>query len=99
MHNRRFLELAAEEMRTQILAMPKRFTSLDYYTAFAKSYPKQYEGFVRIYTDRGRDRPHAIQTVHSQLMHTINSCFHHLARKVRTIQNPKGGDMSDWVRE
>jgi hypothetical protein len=42
--------------------------------------------------------PHAIQIVNSQLMHTVNDRFHHLARKIRTIVNPKGGDMSEWTK-
>jgi hypothetical protein len=50
-----------------------------------------------MYQDRN-DRPHAIQIVHSQLMHTVNDRFARLTQKVRTIPNPKGGDMSEWRR-
>jgi hypothetical protein len=28
----------------------------------------------------------------------VNDRFHHLVRKVRTVANPKGGDMSEWTR-
>jgi hypothetical protein len=31
-------------------------------------------------------------------MHTVNDRFHDLTPKVRTIRNPKGGEMSEWTR-
>jgi hypothetical protein len=98
MYNRQFLLLAQNEIEAQILAMPRDYTSFDYYTNFASNHGARYEEFVRIYTARNHDRPHAIQIVNSQLMLTVNNCFHHLTHKVRTVANPKGGDMSAWVR-
>jgi hypothetical protein len=98
MYNRRMLNLAANEIETQIRAMQPNFTSLDYYRGFEQNYSAHYEDFVRHYLGRGKDRPHAIQIVHSQLMHTVNDRFHQLTRKVQTIPNPKGGDMSAWER-
>ena len=98
MYNKRFLDLAAVEIEAQVLLMPRSYTSFDYYTNFERNYRGLYEQFVRIYTDRQHDRAHAIKIVHSQLMHTINHCFQHFTRKVRTVHNPKGGDMSEWAR-
>jgi hypothetical protein len=98
MYNQRMLDLAADEIRNQITAMSRDYTSLDFCTAFKRTYSAYYEEFIRFYTARGHSRPHAIQVVHSQLMHTVNSRFYHLTRKVRTIPNPKGGEMSAWVR-
>jgi hypothetical protein len=71
--------------------MPEHYVSLDFCNSFETNYPHLLEDFIRIYTDRRHDRPHAIQIVHSQLMHTVNDRFHHLTRKVRTIPNPKKG--------
>jgi hypothetical protein len=100
MYNRQFMEVGRDEIAAQIREMPATFTSLDFYTRFQSNYPQVYEDFVRIYTSRdtGLDRPHAIQIVHTQLMHTVNDRFHNLARKVRTVPNPKGGEMSEWTR-
>jgi len=98
MYNRRMLNLAADEIETQIRAMARNYTSLDYCAGFERTYSAHYEDFVRYYMRRGKDRAHAIQIVHSQLMHTVNDRFHQLTRKVQTIPNPKGGDMSAWER-
>lgn len=98
MYNRRFLELAGTEIEAQIQAMPVTYTSDTFCAGFAERFPEKREGFVALYTARSHDRPHAIQIVHSQLMHTVNSRFTHLTQKVRTVANPKGGDMSEWVR-
>jgi hypothetical protein len=98
MYNRRFLELAEAEIEAQIQEMPAKYTSDTFCEAFADHFPETWERFVALYTARSHDRPHAIQIVHSQLMHTVNSRFTHLTRKVRTVPNPKGGDMSEWVR-
>jgi hypothetical protein len=98
MYNRQFLQLGKNEIEEQILAMPRTYTSFDYYTAFERNHGQQYQQFIRIYMARNHDEPHAIQIVNSQLMHTVNDRFHHLTRKVSTVPNPKGGDMSEWVR-
>jgi len=90
MYNQQILDLARGEIEQQIQSMPAQFTSFDFYTAFAANHS-------RIYTQR-HDRPHAIQILHSQLMHTVNDRFSHLVRKTHTIANPKGGDMSAWVK-
>lgn len=98
MYNEQFLIIASTEIEAQIRAMPAHFTSDEFYEHFAQNHSAKYEELVRLYTTRNHDRPHAIQIVNSQLMHTVNDRFHHLARKVRTIANPKGGDMSEWTR-
>jgi hypothetical protein len=98
MYNQQMLDLAGDDIENQIAAMPLNYTSLDFCDAFAANYPTQYEEFIRLFTARGHDRPHAIQLAHTQLMHTVNDRFQHLTRKVQTISNPKGGDMSAWVR-
>ena len=98
MYNRRFLELGEAEIEAQIRRMPRHYVSLDFCTAFETNYPQLREDFIRIYTNRNHDLPHAIQIVHSQLMHTVNDRFRHLTYKVGTIPNPKGGEMSEWVR-
>lgn len=98
MYNQQMLDLAAAEIETQIRAMPRNYTSLDFCTEFKKNYPQRYDEFVRLFTAKGHDEPHAIQLAHSQLMHTVNDRFQHLTRKVQTIPNPKGGDMSAWER-
>ena len=102
MYNRRMLERAHKEIEAQIRRMPrvKNCTSLDFYTGFQENHSTLYEEFIRMYMDRDStvDRPHAEQVVHAQLMHTVNHCFHHLIRKVRTIPNPKGGNQSEWIR-
>jgi hypothetical protein len=98
MYNRQFLDLGSDEIEAQIGSMPEHYVSRDFCNGFETNYPQLREDFIRIYTDRRHDRPHAIQIVHSQLMHTVNDRFHHLTRKVRTVPNPKGGDMSEWVR-
>src|SRR5260370_38674205 len=99
MYNRQFLQLGKDDIEEQILAMPRTYTSLDYYTDFELNHGQRYEQFVRIYTARNHDRPHAKQIVNSQLMHTVNYCFQNLTHKIRTVQNPKAGDMSEWVRD
>jgi hypothetical protein len=100
MKNRQFLELAQDEIEAQIRQMPETYTSRDFYKGFEANYPQLYEDFIHIYMDRNGtlDRPHAVQIVHTQLMHTVNDRFHHLTRKARTIRNPKGGKMSEWAR-
>jgi hypothetical protein len=98
MHNRKFLELGRDEIEAQIRTMPRHYVSIDFCIGFESNYPQLRENFIHIYTNRGHDRPHAIQIVHAQLMHTVNDRFHHLTGKVRTVPNPKGGEMSEWVR-
>jgi hypothetical protein len=98
MYNRKFLEDGHDEIEAQILAMPGNYVSLDFCTGFEENHPQLRENFIRFYMSRGHSRPHAIQIVHSQLMHTVNDRFHHLTRKIRTVPNPRGGDMSEWVR-
>jgi len=98
MYNGQFLELGGEKIEQQILAMPESFNSMDFYSQFEQNYPKLYDQFILMYMSKGHDRPHAVQIVHTQLMHTVNDRYHHLARKVRTIPNPKGGQMSEWSR-
>ena len=78
--------------------MPQTFTSSDFCEVFQENHSRQYEAFLEIYARRHHDRAHAVQIVHSQLMHTVNDRFSHLARKVRTLPNPKGGAMSEWRR-
>jgi hypothetical protein len=97
MYNKQFLALAANQIEAQIRLMPRNYTSRDFYTAFERNHPKPYRAMICSYAGR-HDLPHATQIAHTQLMHTVNHCFHHLTRKVRTIPNPKGGDMSEWVR-
>ncbi len=98
MYNRQFMKIAQNQIETQILAMPVDYTSFDFYTSFEQNHPREYEQFLRLYTVRGHDRDHAVQIVNSQLMHTVHDRFPHLTQKVETIPNPKGGDMSRWVR-
>lgn len=98
MFNQRFLDLGRDEIDTQILAMPRGFASDAFCAAFESNHPQLYEDFLRIYLARGHSRPHAIQIVNAQLMHRVNDRFSDKARKVRTVPNPKGGDMSEWVR-
>ena len=98
MYNRRFLDLADAEIAAQIRSMPPSFTSERFCQGFAERFPEKWERFVSLYTARSHDRPHAIQIVHAQLMHTVQSRFAHLTRKTRTVPNRKGGDMSEWVR-
>jgi hypothetical protein len=98
MYNEQFLTIASTEIEAQIRTMPAHFTSNEFYERFARNYSAKYEELILLYMARNHDRPHAIQIVNSQLMHTVNDRFHHLARKVRTIANPKGGDMSEWTR-
>lgn len=98
MYNEQFLTIASTEIELQIRAMPAQFNSNEFYERFAKNHSAKYEELIRLYTARNHDRAHAIQIVNSQLMHTVNDRFHHLVRKVRTVANPKGGDMSEWSR-
>lgn len=98
MYNQQFLAIARAEIEAQIRAMPNHFDSREFYESFAQNHSARYEELVRLYTTRNHDRPHAIQIVNSQLMHTVNDQFHHLVRKVRTVANPKGGDMSEWSK-
>jgi hypothetical protein len=96
-YNRRILAEMQDEIAEQIQAMPNNYTSLDFYTALRINHPHKYEAFILSYMRRGHDRPHAIQIFHSQLMHTVSHSFSRLTRKVATIGNPKGGEMSQWV--
>ena len=98
MYNQRMLNVAAQEIEAQIHAMFRNYTSLEFCAGFERNHLAHYEDFVGFYMARGKDRPHAIQIVHSQLMHTVNDRFHQLTRKVQTIPNPKGGNMSAWER-
>jgi hypothetical protein len=98
MYNRQFLELGHDEIEAQILAMPRNYVSEDFCTAFEENNPQLNESFIQIYTARLHSRPRATQIAHSQLMHTVNDRFRHLTQKVRTVPNPKGGDMSEWIR-
>ncbi len=96
MYNKQFLIIASSEIEAHIRAMPDHFDSRQFCEGFAENYSKKYKEFISLYTARGHDQPHAIQIVNSQLMHTVNDRFHHLTGKVRTVPNPKGGDMSEW---
>ena len=98
MYSKRVLKEMHDEIEHQIWAMPNNYTSLDFYSALARNHPQKYEALIHSYMKRGHDRPHAIQILNAQLMHTVNDCFSQLTRKVATIDNPKGGDMSQWVR-
>jgi hypothetical protein len=98
MFNRGFLDRAAGQIDRQIRAMPSPYTSVQFYSAFQSVYPTIYGDFIRVYTRRGHDRAHATKIVNAQLMHTVQHCFHSLTTKVQTVANPKGGDMSEWVR-
>jgi len=98
MYNQQFLAIAQQEIEAQIHAMPITFTSFEFYSSFESNHPQKYQDLLRVYTDRQHDEAHARQIVNSQLMHTVNDRFHHLARKVETIENPKGGDMSLWSK-
>lgn len=99
MYNQEFLNRGHDEIEATIRSMARTYRSVDFYTSFQQTYPELWESFIRIYTRRLHSRPHAIKLVHSQLMHTVNDKFFHLTRKVTTIANPKGGDMSEWVRD
>jgi hypothetical protein len=98
MYNEQFLAIASSEIEAQIRSMPNRFDSREFYDQFPANYRAKYEELVRLYTARGHDEPHASQIVNSQLMQTVNDRFHHLARKVKTVANPKGGDMREWAK-
>jgi hypothetical protein len=98
MYNKQFLTIAGNEIESQIRAMPELFDSREFYQGFAQNHPVKYEYLISLYVARDHDRPHAIQIVNSQLMHTVNDRFHHLVLKVGTVANPKGGDMSEWTR-
>jgi hypothetical protein len=97
MYNRKMMEYR-DQIEAVILAMRPTYDSPDYYTAFERDNRQIYNGFVSGYEGRGHTRPHAVQIVNSQLMHTVNHCFPELTHKVSTIPNPKGGDMSEWIR-
>ncbi len=98
MYNKQFLAIASTEIEAQIRAMPAHFASNEFYERFAQNHSAKYKKLIHLYTARNHDQSHAIQIVNSQLMHTVNDRFHHLARKIRTIANPKGGDMSEWTK-
>jgi hypothetical protein len=98
MYNRMFLDRAHDQIASQIAAMPSRYFSNAFYATFEANHGTLYDEFVGYYMGKGHDRPHAIQIVNQQLMHTVNACFSHLTRKIRTVPNPKGGDMSEWER-
>ena len=98
MYNRLILAELHSEIEEQIRAMPNQFTSEEFYTSLARNNPRKYERLIARYVRRGHDRAHATQVLHAQLMHTVRDRFSHLTRKVATIDNPKGGDMSQWVR-
>lgn len=97
-HNKVLLRLAQSELEETILRMPPRFTSLQFYGLFASEFQNRYETFLRIYTRRGHDRPHAIQIANREMMHTVKNCFDHLVGKIGDCPNPKGGVMSNWHR-
>lgn len=97
MWNKRMMEYE-HELRAVLLAMHPNFVSPDYYAAFERYNRQAYGEFVHTYMQRGHDRPHAVQIVNSQLMHTVNHCFPKLTRKVSNVPNPKGGNMSCWIR-
>ena len=98
MYNKRILEVAHTAIEEQLQGMPMRFDSNRFYLAFALHHAREYEAIVETYVTRGHDRAHAVQITHSQLMHTVNNKFDHLARKTADCPNPKGGRMSLWVR-
>jgi hypothetical protein len=98
MYSKRVLDYMRDEIEQQIQAMPNTFSSADFYVALQNNYPVKYEDLVSSYIDPVTDHRHAIQKMHAQLMHTVNACFSQLTRKVATVANPKGGDMSQWER-
>lgn len=98
MYNRKMLQIGGTQIEAQIRLMPSNYFSVDFITAFERNHSQQYDSFVQLYRVGDCDLPHAKQTVNSQLMHTVNDRFSHLTRKVRTVPNPKGGNMSEWVR-
>jgi hypothetical protein len=97
-YSRRIHAEMQDEIVEQIQAMANNYTSLEFYTALEINHPQRCEALILSYMQRGHDRPHATQIFHSQLMHTVSHSFSQLTRKVATIGNPKGGDMSQWVR-
>jgi hypothetical protein len=97
-YSKRVLDELGTEMERQIRAMPREYTSTDFYTALERNHAQKYENLVRSYMSHVVDRPHAIQKMHTQLMQTVNTCFSQLTRKMATISNPRGGNMSRWVR-
>jgi hypothetical protein len=98
MYNAHFLRTGHDEIERQILAMPHNYESPDYLSGFSASHARIYRDWIDGYLARHHTLPHAIQIVNSQLMHTVSHCFPRLTHKVSTIKNPKGGDMSWWVR-
>jgi hypothetical protein len=101
MYNSHFLQTGRDEIERQILAMPlppHNYGSDDYLRGFCASNPQLYRDWIGGYLTRHHTLPHAKQIVHSQLMHTVSTCFPHLTRKVQTIPNLKGGDTSLWER-
>ncbi len=98
MYSQNILAVAATQIELQLRSMPRSFTSERFLQSFAANYPRQYEAIIRLYLPRAADRPHALQTAHAMLMHTVNDRFHRLAAKTATIPNPKGGQMSRWQR-
>ena len=97
-YNKVLLSLAQSEIENVILRMPPRFASLQFYDLFVSAFRDRYETFLRIYTRRGHDRPHAIQIANREMMHTVKNCFPHLVRKIGDCPNPKGGVISNWHR-
>jgi hypothetical protein len=97
-YSQRILAEMHDEIVESIQAMPNHYTSLEFYSSLARNHPRKREILIDSYMEKGHDRPHAIQIFHQQLMHTVSDRFSHLTRKVATIGNPKGGEMSRWVR-
>ncbi len=60
MYNRQFIDRGHDQIEAQILRMPRQYVSLDFCDDFGTNYPDLYEQFIRIYTARHHDRPHAI---------------------------------------
>ena len=98
MYSHNILAVAATQIELHLRSMPRSFTSEEFLKSFAAVYPRQYAAIVKLYLPRAVDRPHAVQTAHAILMHTVNDRFHRLAAKTATIPNPKGGQMSRWRR-
>jgi hypothetical protein len=96
MYSRKILGIASNQIESSLRSMPHKFTSHEFIEAFSAAHSHEYETMIRGYMNKKTDRAHAMQSAHAMLMHTVNDRFSHLASKIKTIPNPKGGEMSSW---
>jgi hypothetical protein len=96
-YNKAFYNHADCEMRDQVLAMPKRFNSVEFCTQFSNNYPSEYEWLVLRYR-RKWDRAHAVQIANREITHTLRNKYADLVKKIGEAPNPHGGSMSLWQR-